>query len=166
MRESQEGGGGGGGGTVRVRLCARGTRRGFSTPIPPAAEEHPNERTSEQEGGGGEDEDGGGWWRDGEKQRRRDLSSAVTLCSSPLSPAAVRSSHFSSFFSYRHSPFSPPPASPIPVVVLRIFSLYISRQRQHRRGERVTLLEYRNRGLRRDTYYKFASLFNLLNHMS
>lgn len=51
---------------MRVRLCARGTRRGFSTPIPPAAEEHPDpseraskkkeeeeERTRTGEGGGG-----------------------------------------------------------------------------------------------------------------
>lgn len=37
------------------------------------------------------------------KQRRRDLSFAATY-SSPLSPAAVRNSHFSSFFSYHHPP--------------------------------------------------------------
>lgn len=43
-----------------------------------------------------------------------------------------------------------PPLSPFPgFVVLRIFFLYISRQRQH--TVVATLLEYRNRGLRRDT---------------
>lgn len=159
MRESQEGGGGEGG-TVRVRLCARGTRRGFSTPIPSGRGGTPGpERTSEQEGGGGgEDEDGGGWWRDGEKQRRRDLSSAVTLCSSPLSPAAVRSSHFSSFFSYRHSPLSPRSRSSF-CGFFPSTSLDSDSTPSWRR--------YWNTGIEDfDVTHKFASLFNLLNHIN